>query len=438
MHASLSFEGPRRLALWVAALASICASQALAQVRLPPVRVPDLPVDLPIDPTRTVNDALDATERRLQDLRRLRIDDLLRTNRAVLERDPRGAPIVRSQIVALSPNVAALARAQAAGFEVVRTRNLDELDARVVVLLAPRGLSTRRALRDLRDADPGGVYDFNHLYFETGEVGQSAEPQKTGIAASSTAAAQVRLGLIDGGVDRSHPAFSQVAMHEFGCDKPTPTAHGTAVASLLAGSTAKFHGAAPGAELYVADVYCGAASGGAVDAVAAAFGWLARERVAVINISLVGPANVTLEQVVKIMAARGHVVVAAVGNDGPSSPPLFPAAYPDVVGVTGVDGRKRVLLEACRGKHVDFAAPGANMAAAGLQQAFAQVRGTSFAAPLVAGLLATQVPVPNRVQAEAAIASLRTRALDLGARGPDKIYGNGLVGEDLRVPEGGE
>jgi hypothetical protein len=52
-----------------------------------------------------------------------------------------------------------------------------------------------------------------------------------------------------------------------------------------------------GAELYAADVYCGLPTGGAVDAVADAFSWLAREQVPVINVSLVGAPNLMLENV---------------------------------------------------------------------------------------------------------------------------------------------
>jgi hypothetical protein len=432
---------PTSLARWMGIGALLCVSLARAQISLPPLPLPKLP--LPIDPVRTVNNTLEATrvEERLRELRKLRIDTLLRINRTVLEADPRGSPIVRSQLVALDPTVAALARARAAGFEIVRTTTLDALEARVVVLLAPRGMATRRALRDLRDGDPGGIYDFNHLYFESGQM-DSGVPAvgefKVAQAPASPLAAPVgmvraKLGLIDGGIDRSHAAFGELPVHEYGCDTSQPTVHGTAVASLLVGRAGTFHGAAPGGELYAADVYCGAPSGGAVDAVAAAFGWMAREHVAVINISLVGPANVMLEQVIKLMTARGHLVVAAVGTDGPSAPPLFPAAYPEVIAVTAVDGRQHVLLEACRGKHVDFAAPGANMEAASLAHAYAQVRGTSFAAPIVAGLLATRLQMPNRTQADAAVASLRGSAVDLGSRGPDKIFGSGLVGEDVRV-----
>jgi subtilisin family serine protease len=201
----------------------------------------------------------------------------------------------------------------------------------------------------------------------------------------------------------------------------------------MMGRSELFHGASPGAELFAADVYCGMGTGGAVDAVVDAISWIARARVPVINVSLVGPANTTLENVVKIAVARGFVIVAAVGNDGAAAPPLYPASYPGVIGVTGVDARQKVLLEACRGPQVDFAAPGADMAAAMLSPRFAAVRGTSFAAPIVAGLLAAQVLEPSPANAEKAFAQLVQQAVDLGARGVDKTYGNGLVGDAVRT-----
>ena len=95
-----------------------------------------------------------------------------------------------------------------------------------------------------------------------------------------------------------------------------------------------------------------------MDAVAEALSWLVREHVPVINVSLVGPPNVMLENVVRLVIARGYVIVAAVGNDGPAAPPLYPASYPDVVGVTAVDAHERALLEACRGRQVKFCCAG--------------------------------------------------------------------------------
>lgn len=437
----------RRLAAGLL-FAAAAMGPPMAFAQLPTVQVPGVPgapgVTLPNLPRVGVPGAVGDTvagvtrlqSRALEDLRRVRVRELLRTNRAVLERDPRGEPMMRNELIAFSPSDEVLANAQAEGFEVIRRRSLDGLDETLIVLAAPRGMSTSRALQRLRRLDPSGAYDFNHVYTESGEVAKSggvrlaaAEP-----AALGAGVTRARIGLIDGGVDVSHPVFQDVLVHQHGCtSQPVPSAHGTAVASLIAGRSGNFHGAAPAAELFSADVYCGISTGGSVDTVAEAMAWMARERVPVVNVSLVGPENATLAGVVRVLIARGHVVVAAVGNDGPSARPLYPASYPGVVGVTGVDARKKVLLEAGRGPQVDFAAPGADMAAAMSTQAFASVRGTSFAAPIVAGLIAAQLAQPDRGAAERVVAQLAQQAVDLGSRGLDKVYGNGLVGDSLRV-----
>jgi subtilisin family serine protease len=411
-----------------------------AQVALPAVRLPSLPGGglngLPLQ-DRLSDLSSDVDPRRLQDLRRLRVRALIRDHRREIEADPNGAPILRGEVVAFSPTDAALERARAAGFSVIRERALDGLDARLVILAALNGVATRQAVQQLRALDPDGLYDFNHLYMDSGAVVRAVGPEADRPTADSSdnlsAAGVAKVGLVDGGVDTAHAVFRGVAIHQHGCSgSSVPDAHGTAVASLMIGRSPRFHGAAPGSELYAADVYCGLATGGAVDAVADALAWLVRERVAVINVSLVGPPNLTLESVVRMVIAHGHVIVAAVGNDGPAAPPLYPASYPDVVGVTAVDAHQRALLEACRGRQVKFSAPGADMSAANPAQGYAVVRGTSFAAPIVAGLLAEMLHEPDKAGAARAIADLAARAVDLGAPGPDPVYGFGLVGGDMR------
>jgi subtilisin family serine protease len=190
------------------------------------------------------------------------------------------------------------------------------------------------------------------------------------------------------------------------------------------------------AELYAADVYCGQPTGGAVDALAAAFAWLAQLKVAVINVSLVGPDNATLAQIVRALTSRGYLLVAAVGNDGPAAPPLYPASYPRVVGVTAVDAHRRVLIEAARGNQVMFAAPGADIVAADNGGKYSAVRGTSFAAPIVAVLLAQELAVPEPQASETAVQELARHAIDLGPPGRDLTYGYGLVGEGLVAARG--
>jgi subtilisin family serine protease len=434
--------------MWrLAALALIgVAGSAVAQLHLPqvPLQLPKIPAapDLTTAPNTVVRGAQSLLDPgNLLDLRRLAIRDRLRQHRDLLESDPAGELIVRSEVVVLSPSTAALDAARAAGFTVTSERTLAGVDERLAVLRAPQGLATAEALQRLRANDANGQYDFNHVYLPAGSVRDSApasQPTMVAIASAHAQDARPKVGLIDGGIDPRHPALNGADIRTSGCSgSPVSSVHGTAVASLLVGRARGFGGAAQSATLFAADVYCNAPTGGAATLLVDALSWMAREKVPVINISLVGPANRTLEGVLRALIARGHVIVAAVGNDGPASPPLYPAAYPGVVGVTAVDVRKQVLPEAVRGPHVVFSAPGADMAvAASGEKGFSRARGTSFAAPLVAGLLAIAYDTEGGMQASAsrrAIDALVQDAVDLGPPGRDPTYGHGLLGERLRV-----
>ena len=208
-------------------------------------------------------------------------------------------------------------------------------------------------------------------------------------------------------------------------------AHGTAVASLMVGRSGAFSGGAPGANILVADIYGGDPAGGTSTGLAEALAWMVEQHVAVVNVSLVGPRNALVERAVAGAQARGVTLVAAVGNDGPAAPPLYPASYESVVGVTAVSARDRALPEAARGPQVDFAAPGADMAAASSAGSWTTVRGSSFAAPIVAGLLSRDGGGAG------ALAAVTRFATDLGEPGRDPVYGAGLVGTGSRVSPAG-
>jgi subtilisin family serine protease len=417
-----------RVWMWII-VATTAVNSAHAQLRLPGgAPLPVLPQKL----TQTIGQTAASLEQ-LSDVRRLQIANLIRANPRTVAADPRGNPIVRDELLAFSPSAKGLEAARALGLETVREQTIDDLDIRLVVLKPPPNLPVAKALSRLREADPAGIYDFNHIYLGggLGAAPPDAPPPGNDAGAGSTDRPASRVGLIDAGVDIAHPAFHDAVIHSWGCgDRILPSTHGTAVASLLLGRPTGFHGVSVGAELYAANVYCDAPTGGAVDALAAAFSWLARQRVAVINVSLVGPDNAALAQIVRALTARGYLLVAAVGNDGPAAPPLYPASYPRVVGVTAVDSHRRVLIEAARGKQVMFAAPGADMVAADNGGKYSAVRGTSFAAPIVAGLLAQMLFTPDLSASDAAVEALALHAIDLGPPGRDLTYGFGLVGAE--------
>jgi hypothetical protein len=417
----------------VAALLLCGTGSAHAQLGLPQLPLPGR-IGLPglgqLDGLRRpVDQLLDRAP--LPDLGSLRattVRKLLRDHPDVLEPDPHGEPALRGEVLAWGPSDAALRSAREAGAVVVRDETLPGLDGRMVVLRLPAGAATADFVLRLRAVDPDGSYDFNHVYTGSGVGSDSADGVRNGSGAA------VRVGLVDSGVDAAHPVFEGAAVTRWGCDgQVVPAPHGTAVAALMVGRSEHLRGAAPGASLYAADVYCGSPTGGAADRIAAALGWLDQQQVGVVNISLVGPPNALLARAVAAMQAHGHLLVAAVGNDGPAAPPLYPASYAGVVGVTGVDRRGRPLPEAARGPQVKFAAPGSQMvSAAPGTPPYRQVRGTSFAAPIVAALLAQRLPRPDRAAAARAIDSLAREAGGGQAVANDEI-GYGIVGASVRT-----
>ena len=333
----------------------------------------------------------------LLELRKLRLRELIREYPRELDADPSGQPVRRGVLVAIDPDPASLQLAGRAGFAIVRDERDPTLGLRTVILTVPRGLSTRDAMKRLHAAAPALQADFDHL-FEP--AGGDLLPFAGALATSAGLGGGTRIGMIDGGV-ASHPSLAGASIEQNGfAGNPKPTGHGTAVASLMVGSQGPFQGAARGASLFVADVYGGSRAAGSATSIVRALGWLASKHPQVINISIVGPRNQLVERAVNAVRARGIGVVAAVGNDGPAAPPQFPASYPGVVSVTAVDARGHALPEAGKPTHLDFAAPGADMAAALPGQGYARVRGTSFAAPLATGRLALSGSV-QRLSTEA-------------------------------------
>jgi minor extracellular protease Epr len=360
---------------------------------------------------------------RLADIRLDRLRAIVRAAPEVLEMTALG-PAVRGEIVAADPASEALAAARAAGFETVGEEEIEGLGLRTVTLRAPFGLSLDKALERLRRVAAGAEFSANHLHFQSAAAPAGAAGRAALAGGGAATGGRMLVGIIDGGV-AAHPVLPGSAEQKgFARGAPVSSAHGTAVASLLVGGP-PMRAAAPGAHLLVADVYGRDPAGGNSAAIARALGWMAERRVPVVGMSLVGPANPLVGKAVERAQARGVKIVAAVGNDGPAAPPAYPASYPGVVAVTGVDGRNRPLPEAGRALRLDYAAPGAEMAAAALGRRFRRVRGTSYAVPLVTGRLAL---------ATARGASLDAEAQDLGPKGPDRRFGRGLVCGACRTP----
>jgi hypothetical protein len=374
------------------------------QVGLPRVELPDTSLPGAID---DLTGEVERVAARALEIRHERIERLLRRHGDVIEIDRLGEPARRGELLLTDPGEAQLESARRAGFEVSGTESLAELDITIVRLTVPAGMKLAEAQSLLEQRTPGLQVEADHLHFQSGAVVGAAAVQ----AASATAAIATPVGVIDGAPGKGTPVSAQ---RGFAKGAPLASDHGSAVASLLSGVGVR--------RVLVADVYGSDPAGGNALAIARAIDWLAQNRARVVTISLIGPRNAVLEKAVARARGKGMIVVAAVGNDGPAAPPAYPASYPGVVAVTGVDGRLRPLLEAGRALHLDYAAPGADIRAANKGGKRVKVRGTSYAAPLVAARVAAALDRGGNWRA-----TLDGEAQDLGPTGADDRFGRGLV-----------
>lgn len=344
--------------------------------------------------------------------RTARIADLLRRHRDSVELDDRQEVARRGVVLLMGASPTSIEALRRAGYSVA-SDTVEGIALPLARLTIPAGRSLASALKQVRSIAPEAEASADNLYFPGG-----AAPKLKGAAlAGGSNVTSPAAGIIDGGVARHASLPGAIEQRGFARGAPRASAHGTAVASLISGSGA-IRGAAPGTPLLVADVYGDDPAGGSAFAIVRALGWMAARGVKVVTVSLVGPSNPLLAGAIRLARDKGVRIVAAVGNDGPAAPPAYPASYPDVVAVTGVDGRGRLLPEAGRARHVDFAAPGADMYAARAGGGKGRVRGTSFAAPLVAGRLVAKGSL-NGLIAEA-------------KAGPSKAFGHGIICGECR------
>lgn len=374
-------------------------------------------------------------ERTARTLARDRLDrlrEVARRHPDAIELDSDGNPVRAREVLVEDPDEALLARAQAAGFSVLERQTVEGLGIGYARFRTPAGASLRTALKRMRVIAQGRSVSTDPLHFASGSVVPAAVAG-AGAPSRIPSAGTVSIGIVDGGVDEA-AVLGPVVQQAFAAGGTVPNAHATALASLIQGAPA-IRGAAPQARLLVADVYGRDPAGGSATAIVRAIGWMVRQRVPVIVVSLVGPPNPLLARVVAAARARGTVIVAAVGNDGPAAPPAYPASYREALAVTGVDGRNRALIEAGRARRLDYAAPGADMLAAGLGGGTVDVRGTSFAVPFVAARLAHVYDAPDPAAIAGGLRALDREARDLGNRGNDPVYGRGLVCGDCRTPK---
>jgi len=325
----------------------------------------------------------------------------------------------------------ASAAVQAVGAVLLRVTRLPNLGRAVLIIDLPRGgLNGLRAA--LAASVPAARADLHHVYrFAGGPRLYAADLLGEAAGMPCRLSQRVRIGLIDGPVNRAHPALQGARITVASVLRTGEAArgsdHATAIAGLMVGEDASgaLAGYAQGADLTAVAAFSSVAGqdGADVERIGMALDLLLGAGVRLINMSFAGPPNEALSDLLVRGLAMGAVIVAAVGNDGGTVATL-PAGLDGVIGVTAVDAAGRRYPRANRAG-VDFAAPGVELYAA-RGKSGGYVSGTSFAAPIVTAYAARLM-----AQGKGGVASLRRAlaagAADLGRAGPDGEYGFGLV-----------
>jgi hypothetical protein len=240
--------------------------------------------------------------------------------------------------------------------------------------------------------------------------------------------ANVTIAVIDSGVDLKHPELANAIASSFDAlgSKEGPHLHGTAIAGAIV-AHARLMGAAPEARILAIRAF-GAAPTGAESTsfvVLKALDYAAAHGAQIVNMSFAGPKDALIERGIAAAAAKGIVMVAASGNAGPKSPPLYPAANTNVIAVSATDAQDKLFAASNRGSHIALAAPGVDIFLPAPDEKYQMASGTSFSAAYVSGLAALMLERNPALKPDEVRAILMRTARDLGAPGRDDQFGAG-------------
>ena len=252
----------------------------------------------------------------------------------------------------------------------------------------------------------------------------------------------VKVGVIDTGVDRSHPEFagrisncvestSVLLMNggiKAGCDDEN--GHGTQVAGIVAataGNGVGVAGVAFNSPIGVCRALEDGLARGATSNVVNCLDWLYSKGAKVISMSFGGPSSTALYDAIKRAWNNGNgaVLLAAAGNDGGSGV-LYPAGYSQVVSVAATD-QLDDWAGSNRNADVEVAAPGVDILSTKLGGGYTSGSGTSTATPIAAGVAAVMRQKYPGATAAQIRNGLDSATVDLGEPGRDSTFGFGRV-----------
>jgi len=240
--------------------------------------------------------------------------------------------------------------------------------------------------------------------------------------------ANVTIAVIDSGIDLKHPELAGAIADSFDAlgSKDGPHVHGTGIAGAIV-AHGRLMGSAPAARILAIRAF-GVAPNGAESTsfvVLKGLDYAVTHGAQIVNMSFAGPKDGLIERGIAAAAAKGVVMVAAAGNAGPKSPPLYPAANGNVIAVGATDAQDRLFVASNRGSHIAVSAPGVDIFLPAPDQKYQMTSGTSFSAAYVSGLAALMLERNPALKPDDLREILVKTARDLGVPGRDDLFGAG-------------
>ncbi len=238
----------------------------------------------------------------------------------------------------------------------------------------------------------------------------------------------VTIAVIDSGIDAKHPELVNAIADTYDAlgSKEGPHVHGTGIAGAIV-SHGRLMGSAPAAKILAIRAFGTAKNGAESNSFVILKGleYAAAHGAQIINMSFAGPKDPLIDRGIAATAAKGILMVAAGGNAGPKSPPLYPAANANVIAVSGTDAQDKLFAPSNRGSHIAVAAPGADIFLPAPDEKYQMTSGTSFSAAFVTGVAALMLERNPALKPDEVREILMKTARDLGVPGRDEMFGAG-------------
>jgi subtilisin family serine protease len=241
---------------------------------------------------------------------------------------------------------------------------------------------------------------------------------------------KVLVAVVDTAVDETHPDLQGAVEARYDAigGEVVTRAHGTSMAGAIA-AHGRIEGVAPQVRLLTARAFDTTEAGaqGPTLSILKAIDWAAQQHAQVVNMSFAGPPDPAMHRILGAAFGKGIVLVAAAGNSGRNSAPLYPAADEKVLGVTATDADDRLFDNANVGHYVALSAPGVDVLLPAPGGAYALETGTSVSAALASGVAALILQRRPSLRPAALRQLLTSTARKLGASGHEADFGAGLV-----------